>query len=90
MHSLNHNPENSYQWQSYKQLELLSDWTPAPAPPKIGLGMPFLWRSLLSLLIDELVSEQRVEYLERCWAVDQACPASLIRHPWQQFLTLIE
>jgi len=90
MHSLNRNLEASQQWQSYKQLELVPDSTPAPQPSKIDLGIPFLWRSLLSLLIDELVDEQRVEYLERCWTVDQVHSDRPSRHPWQQFFILIE
>jgi hypothetical protein len=90
MHSLNHDSGSGHQWQSYKQLELLSDLTPAPVPSRVNLGIPFLWRSLLSILMDELVHEQRVDYLERCWMADQAYPGSPIRRPWQQFLTLIE
>lgn len=90
MHSLNRNLEVSQQWQSYKQLELVPDSTPAPQPSKVSLGIPFLWRSLLSLLMDELVEEQRVEYLERCLTADSTTPGHPSRHPWQQFLTLIE
>ncbi|NJN58791.1 MAG: hypothetical protein HC879_15475 [Leptolyngbyaceae cyanobacterium SL_5_9] len=90
MHSLNRNFENNRQWQSYRQLELLSDLTPAPVSSRISLGISFLWRSLLSILVDELVEEQRVEYLERCWRADQTHSGNPVRHPWQQFLTLIE
>lgn len=67
------------QWQTYKQLELIPDSVPNPdakvATFKFGLvkfGLGRAWRSLLSLLIDELVDqEQQVEYIERCWALNE-------------------
>lgn len=62
---------NNYQWQNYKQMELIPDAVPNPSTKastfKFGLG--FAWQLLVSLLVDELVDpEQQVEYLERCWA----------------------
>lgn len=64
---------NKSQWQTYKQLELIPDSVPAPntnaSTFKFGLG--FTWRKLLSLLMDELVDEQKVDYLERCWVLNE-------------------
>lgn len=61
------------QWTQYKQLELISNAMPNPAgrrnPLKSSLNV--VWRSLLGLLIDELVEEQRVEYLDRCWEMNE-------------------
>lgn len=92
MHSLNHGLGNGSQWEFYKKLELLADSTPDPVQTnfKMTLGLSFLWRSLLSVLVDELVDEQRVDYLERCWAAQDASERTPTRRPWQQFLTLIE
>jgi hypothetical protein len=89
MNSLHRSFNNDSRWQFYKRLELLSDSTPNPDQTifKINLGLAFVWRSLLSLLVDELVNEQRVEYLERCWMLDQK---RKFHNPLKQFLTLIE
>ncbi len=74
MKFLNHNAIHSHQWQAYKQLELISDSVKNPnierAP--LGLGMERAWRLLISLLLDELVTEQKVEYLDRCWALNDS------------------
>lgn len=60
-------------WNRYRQMELIPKTVPNPAshrnPVKGGLNV--LWRSLLALLVDELVEEQRVEYLERCWSLNE-------------------
>lgn len=55
------------QWQTYKQLELLPDSAPSPrsAVPAVIAG--WFWQKLLDLLMDELVEEQQIEYLDRCW-----------------------
>ena len=61
---------NNDQWQAYKQLELIPDsvFNPAANASNFRFGLDRLWRSLISLLADELVDrEQQVEYLERCW-----------------------
>ena len=64
---------NDRQWQAYKQLELVPDsvLNPSASAPDFRFGLDRLWRSLISLLADELVDrEQQVEYLERCWKSD--------------------
>uniref|UniRef100_A0A832GZ31 Uncharacterized protein n=1 Tax=Oscillatoriales cyanobacterium SpSt-402 TaxID=2282168 RepID=A0A832GZ31_9CYAN len=58
-------------WQRYKRLELLPDSvsnsSKANAPFIFGLN--WAWKTLISLLVAELVAEDRVgEYLDRCWA----------------------
>jgi hypothetical protein len=59
-------------WYLYKNLELLpaSEEFHPESIPTFGLGR--LWRGLLGLLTDELIEEQRVEYLERCLQRDMA------------------
>jgi hypothetical protein len=37
---------------------------------RFKFGVDSAWSLLTSLLVDELVDEQRIEYLERCWAQD--------------------
>ncbi len=61
------------QWDMYKQMELIPGSVPNPASHRNPLtsGLNILWRSLLALLVDELVEEQRVEYLERCWSLNE-------------------
>lgn len=65
--------QNKSEWQTYKQLELISDSVPHPVKAarfKFGLGRA--WQVLICLLIDELVDqEQQVEYIERCWALNE-------------------
>lgn len=82
-----HKAESEAQWERYRQLELLPESVPNPANASNPLTSSLnpLWRSLLALLIDELVAEQRVEYLDRCWSLnawgerDQSSPHSLHR-----------
>lgn len=64
------NPAQDHQWHAYKQLELIPDSTPNPHDRSSCLfGADLLWRTLISLLVDELVeTDQKVEYLERCCA----------------------
>ena len=82
------NPTNNKQWQTYKQLELISDSVPNPdvRASTFTSGLNFAWRSLLSLLMDELVDEQQVEYIERCWALNEfgqkAKPSSPLQRLW--------
>jgi len=61
------------QWDGYRQLELISELVPNPIDHKnpLASGLNLVWRPLLHLLIDELIAEQRVEYLERCWALNE-------------------
>jgi hypothetical protein len=80
-----------YQWEAYKQLELLPD-VERPnhhhAPFKFGIER--VWRTLISLLLDELVIEQKIDYLDRCWGSNdlgdgKRSPSQTL----QRFLTLI-
>jgi len=78
-----------YQWQAYKQLELLPVSVPNPSAniPKFRLGLDLVWRSLVSLLVDELVDqEQQVEYLERCWTSEfgneDPSPTTTLQQLW--------
>ena len=84
----NRSPED-YQWQAYKQLELLPVSTQHPSAniPKFRLGLKMVWRSLVCLLVDELVDqEQQVEYLERCWTSEfeneGPSPATTLQRLW--------
>lgn len=77
-------------WYLYKSLELLPSsetrFTPVPT-----FGLDRLWHGLLGLLADELIEEQRVEYLERCLQHNIAEPEAKPRSSvWRQFLKLIE
>lgn len=76
-----------YQWQVYRQLELISDSVPKPDTNSFKFGLNFLWRGLLNLLAEELVDEQRVEYLDRCWARDETdlakpSPTTTLQRLW--------
>ncbi len=88
MQSSDRSPED-YQWQAYKQLELLPVSVPNPSAKtlKFRLGLDLAWRSLVSLLVDELVDqEQQVEYLERCWTLEfgrkDPSPATTLQRLW--------
>ncbi len=87
----NHYLTNHCQWQQYRQLELLpnSMSNPAEEAHLFAMGLNWLWRPLLALLIDELVEEQRVEYLDRCWSIDEPSIAHPAATPLQRFWTLI-
>ncbi len=54
-------------WETYKQLELVPDSIDNPAHNRGGFkfGIDRVWRTLLGLLMDELVPDQQVEYLDR-------------------------
>lgn len=58
-------------WQSYKALELIPDAVlPKTNTLKFAFGLNQVWRLLLVALTQELVYEQQIEYLERCWTVN--------------------
>jgi hypothetical protein len=70
----NCSPTNNEQWQIYKQLELIPEFAQSSYSNSrsFRFGLDLAWRSLISLLVDELVDhEQQVEYLERCWAANE-------------------
>lgn len=73
MQLISFNSNQDYQWQAYQQLELLPGSTPNPnaKTPKSIFGVERIWQKLISLLVEELVAEQQVEYLERCWKLDE-------------------
>ncbi len=70
--------------QLYRQLELLP---PAEdnCPTPFTFGLNAAWKLLLHLLVEELVEEQQVEYLERCLTADQTAESNGLK----RFLTLI-
>ena len=82
------------QWQAYKKLELISDALPNPSASRPGFkfGLDLVWRTLIVLLVDELVDpEQQAEYLDRCWALaDFEQPASAKANTLQRLWLLIE
>jgi hypothetical protein len=61
-----HNISNSDRWQNYQQLELIPDTVSKPDSNRLRFwfGLDLAWQILLSLLADELVEEQQIEYLE--------------------------
>jgi hypothetical protein len=73
MNSLGNHSTRSVQWSVYKQLELIPDAVSRPANRTRYLtSVPsLLWRGLINLLIDELIKEQRAEYLDRCWSLNE-------------------
>lgn len=85
--------ETNVRWQLYKRLELIPDSTPNPkiSPTALTTGVGWLWRSLISLLIAELVAEEREdEYLERCWALNLASDRNRFYHSLRQLLILMD
>ncbi len=81
-------------WEAYKQLELVSDKIDRHHGGfKFGIDSPVerlcqrLWRTLITLLVDELVTEQQIDYLDRCWDATEKdrSPSKML----QRFLTLI-
>ncbi|MBV9388289.1 MAG: hypothetical protein JOZ78_17850 [Chroococcidiopsidaceae cyanobacterium CP_BM_ER_R8_30] len=86
---LSNRSREEYQWQAYKQLELLpaSLQNRSVNIPKSRLGLKMIWRSLICLLVDELVDqEQQVEYLERCWTSESEnqshSPTTTLQRLW--------
>ena len=73
MKFLRHNTNNSDRHKAYKQLELIPDgvFKPNADKPHFLFCLNLAWHIVLSLLIAELVEEQQVEYLERCWKIDE-------------------
>jgi len=63
----------SYQWQVYKQLELIPDAIPNPHKTSIAFtfGLGWAWKKLLQLATSELIEEQQVKYLKCCWAINE-------------------
>ena len=60
------------QWQRYKELELVSDTISAPKRHRFKLfSLAVAWRSLVNTLMWEHFYEQRTDYLERCWQLNE-------------------
>jgi hypothetical protein len=72
MNFIHRKTTNKFQWQAYKELELIPDFLPYPQvnKPSFAFGLEEVWRLLIIALTQELVYEQQVEYLERCWMLD--------------------
>jgi hypothetical protein len=73
MKFLDHKSTDSSQWEFYKQLEMIPECIPSPLDRANHFSslLNLCWRPLLGLLIDELIPEQRVDYLERCWTLNE-------------------
>jgi hypothetical protein len=71
MKFLNRSLITDKQWKAYKQLELIPESIPLPTAPLPLFGLSLAWKTLLSLLAEELVDDQQVDYLERCLALDE-------------------
>lgn len=69
---LGRNIINESQWEAYKKLELIPDSVANPQANKFSFtfGLNQAWRLLLTALMDELVDDLQVDYLERCWALN--------------------
>jgi hypothetical protein len=72
-------------WETYKRLEDLPTDLPQPSSSALTWGTQHLWRKLQDLLADELVHEQKVEFLERCWFRDYSPrqKSVTLRQLWQ-------
>lgn len=71
MKFLPRNTTTENQWQNYQQLELIPRFVPNPHTNKFSLiGLTLAWQLLLKAVTYELVDEQQVEYLERCWRLN--------------------
>jgi hypothetical protein len=84
---------NSSQWAAYRQLEQIPDSIPNPnrRTNRLASCLNPVWRSLLTLLMDELVTEQRVEYLDRCWTLNELGEGDRVRsNSLQRFGKLID
>ncbi|NDJ17340.1 hypothetical protein [Myxacorys almedinensis] len=81
------NPNSDVQWQSYKALELIPDviQNSPTTGSRFTFGLGWAWALLLTLLADELVEEQTVEYLDRCWSHDESeepSPSKTLQRLW--------
>ncbi|AFY91871.1 hypothetical protein [Chamaesiphon minutus] len=76
-------------WETYKQLELVPDAVDRPKSHPIlsKFGVERAWRSTIALLLNELVTEQKVDYLNRCWASQDLYEGN--RSPFQTLQRLL-
>lgn len=79
------------QWQTYKELELLPDSVSQQETNKsIMLPLRAAWRLLIHALANELVFEQQIEYLERCWTLGESEPYTAVKSKtWHKLWTLM-
>lgn len=85
-----HRSTNGSQWNTYQQLELIpSVANPANRTNYLTTKLNALWRPLLALLMDELVEEQQVEYLERCLSLNELGKGQSSCNSLKRFWTLI-
>jgi len=61
------------QWQVYKQLELIPETIPDPRKAGIAFtfGCGWVWKNLLQLAASELIEDQQIKYLQRCWTINE-------------------
>lgn len=77
MKFLHGNATETFSWKIYRELELIpvSVSDPRTNKPTFTFGLDRMWRLLIIKLTQELVYyDQQVEYLERCWTVEQFEP----------------
>lgn len=60
------------QWQDYQELELIPYESDQGQRKYFASWLNSVWRPLLGLLMNELVAEQCVDYLNRCWSLNEA------------------
>lgn len=92
MKFLHHNITEKTQWENYKELELIPHSTPEPQGDKqaFAFGLDWAWKVLIVALTRELVYEQQIEYLQRCWDLNDFEPNTDKKsHTWQQLWILM-
>lgn len=89
MKSLHRNLNEKSLWENYRELELIPNSISEPSVRKtFSWGIDRVWRVLIVALTQELVYEQQVEYIQRCWERDRL-DAENDNNTWQQLWTLM-
>lgn len=89
MKSLHRNINEKSLWENYKELELIPNSISEPSARKtFSFGIDRVWRVLIVALTQELVYEQQVEYIQRCWERDYLGSEN-DNNSWQQLWTLM-
>jgi hypothetical protein len=76
-------------WHAHRQLSASPDSTSRSraGSSKVSFGVNALKRSFIKLLLNELDSDQQIQYLERCLALDTfhtaTKPTSFLSRVWQ-------
>jgi hypothetical protein len=93
MEYLSYSVDSNALWHAHRQLSSLPGSLPDAAPQsrfdsaRLSFGVNTLKRSVIKLLLNELDSEQQIQYLERCLALDAsyttAKPISFLSGVWQ-------